>query len=103
VASNVQPYEDSNFTAADSPFIAVPANDLGGGRRAGDGYIVNDGDGTFQVEVSHDGASFDPPFLLKTGDVFTLAGLVIHAFRITHLGTDSAYRALVSPLGTDKW
>ena len=97
--SQVRPYEDVNFTAADSPFTAAVASDLG--VRAGDGYIACDGAGSIQVELSANGVDFDPPFLLKMGDVVTLKGLAVHTIRLTHLGTDSAYRILASPLGTD--
>ncbi len=95
-----QPYEDSNFVAGGSPITLVPDTDLNS--RAGDGYIICDGPGTFQVEIAPlNGSDFDPPFQLKEGDVFSLKGGLAHSIRLTHLGTDSAYRILVTPLGTD--
>lgn len=96
-----QPYEDANFIAGDSPATHVPYTDLNG-VRAGDGYIICDGPGTIQVEISPlDGISFDPPFQVKEGDSLSLKGGLAHSIKLTHLGTDSAYRILVLPLGTD--
>ena len=95
-----QPYEDASFVSGDSPVTLIPNTDLG--VRAGDGYIVCDGPGTIQVEISSlDGVAFDPPFQLKEGDRISLKGGMAHTIRLTHLGTDSAYRVLVLPLGPD--
>jgi len=87
-------YEDSNFTSADSPKVCNVLTDLG--RKARDGYIICDGDGDIIVEISHDGTNYGRQITLKKNDIFLIKPLSVAKIRITHSGTDSAYRILVN-------
>jgi uncharacterized protein YdeI (BOF family) len=98
MAKGWQSFEDSNFVAGDSPVTLDVAGELT--RPADDGYIACDGTGSIQVEIAVTAENlFGDPFTVKTGEVVTLGGssktVRVQQIRITHLGTDSAYRVLV--------
>jgi hypothetical protein len=85
--------EDTNFQAGDSPkTITVYSSTL-------HPYPVCEGDGTGNIEVaiSQDGTNYGNTFTMKTGEVVTLGGSRVGLIKITHTGTDSAYRVLVVP------
>jgi len=86
-------YEDANFTSGDSPATHDVNSDLG--RNGRDGYIVNDGSGDFTVEVSDNGTDYGGTHTIKKSEIFYLEGVDIDSIRITHSGTDSAYRISV--------
>lgn len=83
-------YEDTSFVVGDSPAVHNFESDMG--RTAVDGYIVCDGAGNIQVDISRNGLTYDEKFTMKIGEICELDGLVISKIRITHTGTDSAYR-----------
>lgn len=83
-------YEDTLFEAGDSPTTHNLNTDLG--RNATDGYIICDGGGDIQVDVSSDGILYGDKATLKKGEILDLIGLSVNKIRITHTGTDSAYR-----------
>ena len=83
--------EDTSFVAGDSP-VALDVNAAlvtGNGNR---GYIVVDGSGDIAVEISHVDTNYETSFTLKNGEVFDLTGWDVDTIRLTHSGTDSAYR-----------
>jgi len=84
------PAEDSSFTAADSPVTIDINSNLG--RNASTGYLVCDGSGDILIELSEDGSTFGTQFTMKNGETLDLTGLDVDSIRITHSGTDSAYR-----------
>lgn len=86
-------YEDASFEVGDSPATHVPNTDLG--QPATDGYIVCDGDGNILIEISDDGTNYGTQLTLKKDEIFDLAGIKTHTIKITHSGTDSAYRIVV--------
>lgn len=99
MAFRLKSYEDTNFTAGETGVVRSVFTDLGN-TPAGDGYIACDGLGSIQVEFSTDGGAYQDPFTMKKGEVVTLRGAIVQLIRLTHLGTDSAYRILATSLGT---
>lgn len=85
-------YEDTSFVVGDSPVVLDVNTDLT--RNGRDGYIVNDGDGNFTVEVSNDGATYGGIHTLKKDEVLQMTGLNIDSIRITWV-SNSAYRVFV--------
>lgn len=73
------------------------------GRNGGDGYIVNDGPGELEVEISDDGVNFmggaatgaDEPATLKKNEVLRLKGMTIDTLRIDADTDATAYRVVV--------
>ena len=86
-------YEDASFTAAESPVTLDANTDLE--RNGHDGYIICDGTGDILFEVSDNGTDFGGQHTLKKNEIFSLTGLDIDSIKITHSGTDSAYRVMV--------
>jgi hypothetical protein len=85
-------YEDTDFTAGDSPFVIDFNADTG--RNSIDGWIIcgGGGNGDILIEISADGATYGDQFTMKNGENAILKGWDIDTIRITHSGTDSAYR-----------
>jgi len=89
-----QSFEDTSFIAGDSPATLNFSAALdSSGRADGDGYIVNDGSGSFTIELSHNGSTYGDVITVKDQEIFHFAG--VRRLRITHLGTNSAYRCVV--------
>lgn len=93
VSGNFQSFEDASFVVGDSPVVLDVNAALGFNAR--DGYIACDGTGSIQVEISRDGTNYSDAFTIKIGEVVYLEGADLWKIRITHLGTDSAYRVVV--------
>ena len=85
-------YEDTSFVTGDSPVVLDINSDLS--RNGRDGYIVNDGNGNFTVEISDNGTDYDGAHTLKESEVLNLKGLDIDKIRITWVA-NSAYRVFV--------
>jgi hypothetical protein len=83
-------YEDSNFQAGDSPFVADIIADLG--RPAEDGYIACDGGGDIQVNLALRDTTYGDTFTMKKGEMYSLILLNVWKIKLTHTGVDSAYR-----------
>jgi hypothetical protein len=92
--------EDTSFTAGDSPqVIDVEGglqDELTSARRGRTGYIVCDGTGDILIEISSDGTNYLPQFTLKQNEVWDAEQMDISKIRITHSGTDSAYRSVIA-------
>ena len=86
-------YEDSSFEAGDSPVTHDFYGDTG--KYASDGYIICDGSGDIQVDYSRDGITYGDKFTMKSGETVDLLRLDIKKIRVTHTGSDSAYRIMV--------
>lgn len=82
--------EDTSFIAGDSP-VTLDINATVG-HNGNRGYITIDGAGDIAVEISHDGSTFETSFNLKSTETFDLTGLEVDSIRLTHSGTNSAYR-----------
>ncbi len=82
-------YEDVSFIEGDSP----QAHDMNAdtGRNAVDGYIIVDGPGDVQVDISRDGINFGDKFTMKKGERVNLLHLDIDKIRVTWV-SNSAYR-----------
>lgn len=82
-------YEDTSFVTGDSPVVLDVNNDLS--RNGRDGYIANDGDGNFTVEISNDGTNYGGVHTIQLGEAMRLKGLDIDSIRISWI-SDSSYR-----------
>jgi len=89
-ASGYYSVSDTSFVSGDSP-VTLDIN-AALGRNAEMGFIICDGLGDFTIELSDDGSSFGSAFTLKDGETFSIEGMSVDSIRITHSGTDSAYR-----------
>lgn len=86
-------YEEASFESGDSPTVLQIADDLG--RNGRGGYIANDGDGDFTIEVAnHKDGDYGGVHTVKKDEVLELNGMNIARIRITHVA-DSSYRAMV--------
>lgn len=85
-------YEDTSFVTGDSPIVLDIETDLG--RTGIDGYIINDGGGDIQVELSNDGTLYGDITTLKDADVYDLQGVTVSKIRLTWVN-DTAYRVNV--------
>jgi hypothetical protein len=84
-------FEDTNFTAADSP-ATLDFNTALAGKNSTFGYIINDGPGDFYVSFSSDGIMFGDNIRLKKNEVLKWDNISVDSLRITWI-SDSAYRA----------
>lgn len=87
-------FHDSNFISGDSPVVHDIYSGLN--RRTGNnGFIVNDGPGALDFEISYDGSTWgDKVRLLSSDNPFRLSDFKIHSIRVTHVA-DTAYRIFV--------
>lgn len=93
IAGRTYSYEETNFTAADSPRVLDVNTDLG--RNTKDGYIVVDGVGDLLVEISDNGTDYGGQHTLKTDERLLLTNIDVDSIRLTHSGVNTAYRILV--------
>ena len=85
-------YEDTAFITGSSPQVHDFYGDTG--RDSVDGYIICDGDGDIQVDISRDGISYGDKFTMKKGEVVDLLHWRVNKLRVTWVG-DSAYRVVL--------
>ena len=90
---NYKSYENSNFVSGDSPAIYDINTDLG--HNARDGNIICDGSGNIIINISHNGVDYGDDIPMKKNEKINLKPLNVNKIKITHSGTDSAYRILV--------
>jgi len=90
-------YEDSDFTAADSPITFDISGDLttladNGETQYGNSVnIQNNGNYDLQVEVSMDGSTFGDPQTLRSREVDNIVSGGVKSIKLTHLGDDTEY------------
>ena len=92
--------EDTNFASADSPVEIDIFASLTAGKsyRTAEGYIICDGPGSIQIEIAETPSEYGGALTLKSGETLSLSKSRIAVIKITHLGTDSAYRIVVVPI-----
>ncbi len=90
IADTPEFFEDTSFVSGDSPFTADVNTALG--RNATSGYIINDGTGGFTIAFSIDGSVFGDAITMKKNEVINFTNQSVDSIKITHSGTDSAYR-----------
>lgn len=100
------PYEDILFQAGDSPVILDIKGDTG--ELCHGGYIANSrsvegtpelGDLLVELEEVEAGvATWGPQFRLLVGDILSLDGHTVKRIRLTHSGTNCAYRVIADKL-----
>lgn len=82
-------YEDTSFVTGDSPAVHNFYGDMG--RYVQDGYIICDGAGNIQVDVSRDGIAYGDKWTMKKGEKVSFLRMDIKKIRVTWV-SDSAYR-----------
>jgi hypothetical protein len=85
-------FEDTSFVTGDSPVVHDVNAALG--RNAHDGYIVNDGAGDLQYQISNDGITYGGAHTLKQDEPVKLTGLDIDSIKITWVA-NCGYRIMV--------
>jgi len=92
--------EDTNFQSADSPVEIDIFDKLAAGKsyRTAEGYITCDGPGSIQIEIAETPNEYGGPATVKSGESLALSKSRVAIIKITHLGTDSAYRIVVVPI-----
>jgi len=90
--TNPKKYEGSVATAGVPVTLSVNT-DLG--HNGGNGYLINDGPGDLEVDVSNDGLTFETDITVKEDEVLSLQGLSIHTLRIDATEDGTEYRVLV--------
>ena len=85
-------YEDTSFVSGDSPKVHDFYGDTS--RDSVDGYIICDGTGNIQVDISRDGISYGDKFTMKSGEVVDLLRWRVNKLRVTWVA-DSAYRVVL--------
>jgi hypothetical protein len=73
----------------DSPVVLDINTDLG--RNARDGYVINDGAGSFTVAISDDGSTYGGSHTVKIGEILKLKGVDMDSVKITWVA-NSSYR-----------
>jgi len=90
--TNPKKYEGSVVTAG-TPVLLSVYTDLG--HNAGNGYVINDGPGDLEVDISNDGLAFETDITVKEDETISLEGLSVHTLRIDATEDDTEYRVLV--------
>ncbi len=85
-------FEDTSFVAGDSPVTLDINTALA--RNATAVLIINDGLGDFTYALSADGTIFGDEIKAKNREQHRYEDVSIDSIRITHSGTDSAYRVI---------
>ena len=85
-------YEDTNFTAAESPRELDVNTALG--RNAHDGYLINDGAGNIQIAFSDDGTNYGDNHTIEINEVMDFHMLDIDTIRLTWVA-NCGYRILI--------
>ena len=92
--------EDNSFQSADSPVEIDVFDKLTAGKsyRTAEGYITCDGPGSVQIEIAETPDEYGDALTLKSGESLSLSKSRVALIKLTHLGTDSAYRIVVVPI-----
>lgn len=93
IPDNPKAFEDTSFVSGDSPAILDINTALN--RNGLEGYIINDGVGSFTISFSTNGSTFGDEHTIKENEIFEFTEKSVDSIRITHTGTDSAYRVSV--------
>lgn len=92
IDGNTATFEDSSFVTGDSP----KTHDVNAalGRNGHDGYIINDGAGDLQYQISKDGITYGGAHTLKKDEMVKLTGLDIDSIKMTWVA-NCGYRIMV--------
>jgi len=85
---------DENFISGDSPVVLDVYATLKTFGKFGS-IKCPSSTGTILVEISTDGTTYQQQFVIDKYETFELIGIKINKIRITHSGTNSAYRIFV--------
>lgn len=89
---NPKKYEGTIATIGDPATLDIN-DDLG--HNIGDGYIVCDGPGNLEVDISFDGSAFEEDITIKKNEVLRLNGMNVDTIKIDVTVDGTAYRVLV--------
>ena len=92
IDGNSATFEDTSFVTGDSP--ATRDVNAALGRNGHDGYIVNDGPGDLQYQISKDGTNYGGAHTLKKDETVKLTGLDIDSIKMTWVA-NCGYRIMV--------
>ena len=92
IAGRTAAFEDASFVTGVSPVVHDVNFALG--RNGHDGYIVNDGPGDLQYQISNNGTTYGGAHTLKQNETVKLTGLDIDSIKITWVA-DCGYRIMV--------
>lgn len=92
IDGNTVSYEDTDFTSGESPAVLDVFTDLG--RLGLKGYLINDGPGRIQIEISHNGTNYGGVHTLRRGEQLDLGDLKINRIRLTYI-EPTGYRVQV--------
>lgn len=85
-------YRDTSFVVGDSPVTLDVNNDLG--RNGCKGWILNEGPGDIQVEISdNNGTNYGGAIIIHSADVLSLDGWDVDRIKITWIA-NSAYQVV---------
>jgi hypothetical protein len=87
-------WEETSFTVADSPRVIDLRLDLGHYSR--NLVIAVDGTGDLLIEISQDGTNYGTQLRLKKDESLDSYDIAAEKVRLTHSGTDTAYRIIVN-------
>jgi hypothetical protein len=92
IAGRTATFEDSSFVTGDSP--ATHDVNAALSRNGHDGYIVNDGAGDLQYQISDDGTNYGGAHTLKKDETVRLTGLQVNKIKMTWVA-NCGYRIMV--------
>jgi len=84
---------EGTVTAGNSPVTLDFNSDAG--RNAVDGWVNCDGVGDMLVSFSRDGITYGDAWTMKQGENTGIRNFDVDSIRITHSGTDAAYRVVL--------
>lgn len=84
---------EGTLTVGVSPLVIDFNTDAG--RNSVDGWITNDGPGSMSVAFSRDGITYGDNWTMLSGENTHFLGFDIDSLRLTHSGTDGAYRIVL--------
>lgn len=85
--------EDTSFVSGDSPATLDVFTSIK--RKGSNGYVRCDGIGDIIITVSADGTNFGSNVRIKQDETLSLRAIKVDTIKVTHSGTDSAYRVYV--------
>ncbi len=92
ISGRTTTFEDASFVSGDSP--ATHDVNAALGRNGHDGYIVNDGAGDLQYQISDNGTNYGGAHTLKKDETVKLTGLDIDSIKMTWV-SNCGYRIMV--------
>jgi len=84
---------DAEFSSTDDQTILDVSGYLGYPARSG--FINVFGEGDVDINISSNGTTYGSDITLFRNDIFKIDGLLVDKIKLTHTGSDSAYRVFL--------